>query len=574
MVLGLLFFCFVHLTLLVTGYVIVNRLKLFRKNQAGLQLIFAYIVSLVFFALLGLVHYSFNVGFRPLVLLGWLVILGTSYLFITNRLYKLVWLQRFPIICFVLTSLMYCLFIGLKFGAPYSYIPDPNPLPNRNYHAANIKVLNIAKTSANDNYIPYRQAQFIINRSDPAKDCFVCEWGVSFFQRTPLMGSVTAGYYLVLKERPPIDYLWSTKTNDHEHTYAQFQIIAAILNGLFIIPAFFLIQLLFDKKTAILSLLLLISSQFFLYNAVFSWPKSLVAFFVLTMWLLILQNHLRETILAGVAAGLAYLTHDLAVLYIAASLLLLLYHRRFRDIFIVGGVMSLFAFPWLVISSVIYKKPSTFILYPLSLHGLPQPGHGHQEVREFLHTLRYSPFDIISIRLDTLFFLMSPYNLIYSSGGQTILRRIWSFGILSIPGSLGVGLVIPTIMGIIQKFKQIDLWILIFVPILMADLIVGWRGSRAIASMHFAQASIVLLTAVSVSFLVKLKNKLWFWLVMAATIAQFVYFILFSYNFRESAWLHDLPSLGSLILMASIIIFSIYAAYQLMRNKAPKWLGV
>ncbi|HMS49849.1 MAG TPA: glycosyltransferase family 39 protein [Candidatus Saccharibacteria bacterium] len=557
------FYCFVQLSLLIPGYVVVRNSRIFVK-KSGLELSFAYIASLVFLGLLATIGYVFRISPTFLQTVGWLCLIAGVVVFVRQKLYRDLYVFRFPLLCFMLMSLLSCAFVSLSFPAKYSYLPDPSILSSRNYDVLNVKVLNLSQTQANDNYVPYRQAQFFINRSDPGNDCFICEWGVGFFQRTPLMGAITAGYFTVLNDKPPVDYLWSSKSHDPSHTYAKFQVLAQVLNALFIIPAFYLLSAMFKKRTAMVSCLLLIGSPFFLYNAVFSWPKSLVAFFVLVMWLLLLQKRLRYTVLAGVVGGLAYLTHDLAVFYIVASIGLLLYHRRFRDIFVLGGISALIAFPWLVVSSLIYKKPSTFALYPLSLHGLPQPGQSKAIVNEFLHT---SPLEIISIRFDTLFYLLSPYDLIYSTGGQSILKRIWAVGIFSIPGSLGFGLIIPVLLGAIKRIKGLDFWILVLIPVLMAAGIVGWRGSRAIASLHFAQAVVVLLTGLGVAYLVKLNSRLWLLAAFFANTLQLLFVIFYSHPGVGYTWFKNLSNIACLGIIGGVVGVSGFMMFRIAYRK-------
>lgn len=564
----LLFFSFVHFSLLVPGYAVVKNSKFFGKKD-GLALAAAYIVSLVFLGSLATIGYALKLSPELLQFTGWAGLLTGTAVFIRQRLWHDLVSFRFPLICLFLMSLLSCVFISLTYPTKHTYIPDPEPLSGRNYEVLNVKVLNVSQTQANDNYVPYRQAQFFLNRSDPGKDCFICEWGVGFFQRTPFMGAVTAGYFNLLGDKPPVDYLWSATSNDSANTYAKFQIIAQILNALFIIPAFYLLAQFFNKKAAVISSFMLIISSFFLYNAVFSWPKSLVAFFVLVMWLLILKNRLRYTALAGIVGGIAYLTHDLAIFYIAASLLLLVFYKRWRHALIFGGISALMAVPWLVLSSIIYKKPSTFVLYPFSLHGLPQAGQGKQIIKEFLNT---SPIEIISIRFDTLFYLLTPYDLIYTTGGQGFFKRLWAVGIFSIPGSLGLGLILPTILGAIKRIKKWDFWILVLIPVILSAAIVGWRGSRAIASLHFAQAVIVLLTGLGVAYLVTLKSKLWLMAAFIVNTAQLFFAILFSYAYMDASWLTSMQNLACLVVISSIAGFCGLMIYRTANNKTPGWL--
>jgi len=330
MVANILYLIFINVSLLLPGYVIVKKTKYLSKNP-GIEISFAYLVTIVFFAFLATVTYAVNIRAGISRVICWLVLLACAYIFMRQHYYKDLWKLRFPLICLVLMTLVSSAFVGLTFNSKYTFVPDPVAQSNRNYHVLSVKVLNISQTQANDNYIPYRQAQFFINHSNPAKDSFIQEWGVNFFQRTPLMGAVTANYFNLFHEKVPIDYTWSKTSNDVDHTYVQFQLISNVLNALFIIPAYFLLIKLFNKKTALITCLFLVVSQFFLYNATFSWPKSLVAFFVLLSWLLLLEKKMNYTVLAGIASGVAYLTHDLAILYIGASVLLLLFNKRFRE---------------------------------------------------------------------------------------------------------------------------------------------------------------------------------------------------------------------------------------------------
>lgn len=566
-----LFFLFIHLSLLVPSFGYILKSHAFNK-KISFQLISSYVLTIVALALVATISYvtKLNMHMLQVIVWGWFA-LGT-YFFVQQRAYKKLWSVRFILICFLAISLLSSVFITLNFTGKYTYIPDPEVLSARNYDVANVKVLNISKTQANDNYVPYRQAQFIVNRSDLGNDCFICEWGVGFFQRTPLMGAVTAGYYIMLNEKPPVDYLWSKNAVDQHNTYLQFQLIANVLNTLFILPAFFVLIKLFDKKTALLSSLILILSPFFLYNSFFSWPKSLVAFFVLFMWLLLFENRLRYTVLAACVGGLAYVTHDLAIFYIAASVLFLLINKRYKHAVIFSAISSVLALPWILLSSVVYKKPSTFALYPFSLHGLPQPGHQKEIIHEFLHT---SPVEIISIRFDTLFYLLTPYDLIYKTANQDIWRRVWATGIFSVPGSLGFGLVIPVIIGIFKKLQKLDYWVLVLAPILCSAAIVGWRGSRAIASLHFSQAIIVLLTGLAIACMLSFKHKIWLYFILVVQVLQLLFMMLYSYDFHASTWLNSIGDILGVTIIFGIIVVTCFMFVNVVNSKKlPKWSSI
>jgi len=557
----IVYLLFIHISLLIPGYVVAKQSRLFSKRP-GLELCCGYLLTLFFFALLATTGYAFDISLGLLRLVSWLALLGSMAVFVVKQYYYEIWSLRFPLICFMAITVFSAAFMGLTFNSSYSIQPDPQPQANRNYHVLNVKVLNVAQTRANDNYIPYRQAQFMINRSDPAKDSFIGEWGVTFFQRTPLMGAVTATYFNMLHDKVPIDYTWSVQGADPDHTYLKFQVLAQILNALFILPAFFLLTKLFSKKIAAISCLFFISSQFFLYNAFFSWPKSLVAFFILLSWLLLLEKKIRYTIMAAVASGLAYLTHDLAVLYIGASIVLLLLNRRFRESVIFLGVCSIFALPWLLASTVLYHKPSSFILYPISTDGIPQPEQKQMLIHKFFHT---SPLRLVFIRLENFVYLMSPYQIFTSEGGQNVSQRFWALGLFSIPGSLGIGLMLPAILGAVKRVKTGAIWILILFPVILETVVIGWP--KGLGSLHFAEAIVVLLSGLGVAFLVKLKNKLWTLLAYAMNCSQTVLFIGYSYKFNVHAWLTHASDILALLCMAAIIGTAGWLVYRISHDK-------
>jgi hypothetical protein len=541
-----LYFVFVHLSLLLPGYVIACNL-LRSKKQNGVEICSAYLITIFLCATLAFSAYILDISHDYVRTLHWLVLIVSAYFFLKQKLYSNLLSQAYPLLALLLITTFSTLFISLSFTGVRNYIPDPLPVKANNYDVLGVKVLNVAQTNANDNYIPYRQAQFIINESDPAKDSFINEWGVHFFQRTPLLGSVAAEYFILLDDFVPVHYTWSALGDDPELTYKKFQIIAHILNGLFVVPAYYLLRLMFSRKTAVASLLFIIPSQFFLFNSFFSWPKSLVAFFILFSWYLILKNKFRYTLLAGIASGMAYLAHDLSVLYTAATVILLLSHKRFRDTFIIGGVTVLFIAPWFVASAILYKKPSSFIYYPFSLHSIPQPKD--KVIEEFFHT---SPLRIAAIKLESLFYLLSPYQAIYSEGNTDVSRRIWALGLFSVPGAAGLGLLIPAALGAIRKIAGKGFWILTLTPILVCLLIIGWP--KGLGALHFAQASVVLIIGLATSCLLMLSSKRWLLLAYIANASQLVIFTLFSFDFSVAHWLTNVRDTALLSVLISILI--------------------
>lgn len=545
----LLYFIFIQATLLLPSYAYLKQTKLFYNNKA-IGICVSYLISLLVFASLSIGGYVLNISNNFIHLIGWVYILLGFIIFIQKKYYKDLWVERIPILTMVALSLISILFINLNFPMDrLKFIPDPEPNTNSNYAVFNVKVLNITQTNANDNYIPYRQAQFIVNRLNPAKDSFIDEWGVHFFQRTPLMGGVTAFYFELLSKNPPTNYLWHITSIDLRNTYVLFQVVASILNSLLIISAYYLIQKLFNKKTAFISAIFLVISQFFLYNSFYTWPKSLVAFFILLSWYCLLQNQKKLTIIAGVASAAAYLTHDLALLYLSATFVLLLINKRYKDIFIVFSMTFIAVLPWAFASAIVYKKASTFYLYPFSVDDIPQPHQSQQIMEKFWHT---SILQLITIRLRSLMYLLTPYSL-YATKPEALTKRVWALGIFSIFGSVGLGMIIPMIVGLIKKIRFYPFWILLFVPIFAVIMVFGWSYPGSIGALHFAQPITVLLIACGVWWLLSLKNYIWLLVVFGLNLANLIYFMVYSYNFMVLDWFKTRSSFIEVILLMLIL---------------------
>ena len=560
-----LYFCFVQVTLLLPGYVLLKKTKYFRRNP-GVELSLAYVASLVFFATLATADYALKLspGFSRLIC--WLVIIGSLVEFLRAGYFRDLIKLRFPLLCLIGLSLLANLFLSLTYSPKYNMVPDPQPRTGTNYHVLNVKVLNIAKTQANDNYIPYRQAQFFVNRSDPAKDSFIGEWGVDFFERSPFMGAVTANYFNLFNDKPPIGLSWDASSQDPGRTYQKFQIIANILNSLLVIPGFFLLAKLFNRKTALVTSLFLITSQFFLYNDIFSWPKSFVAFFILISWLLLLEKKPSYTLAAGIVSGIAYLTHDLAVLYIGASFVFLLINKRFRELLFFTIPLAILAAPWIILADIVYHKPSTFIYYPLSTKGIPQLKEEPQIIHQFWHT---SPLKILSIRLSNLLYLLSPFQLFTSEGGQSTATRLWASGLFSITGAVGFGLLIPAYLEVFKRIKSWLVWVFVLLPVILSTLVIGWP--KGLAALHFAEAVVVLLSGLAVFYLLNVKDKRWLMAAYLLNVIELVFFTIYSYSYAAGVWFGNVRDLISLLIMIGLVTAAGWLIHQIIYNKKT-WL--
>ncbi len=557
------YFLLVHIVLLLPAYGFLRKYKIL-NDASLLQLIVSYIATIIVFAIMGFLLYVANVPEIVLRVGLWVTIITGVLFFVQQKAWRPLLQHRFVLSLLFVMSLLPTIIIGLGVNSSNNtFIPDPEYKKGNNYTVLSVKVLNFAHTPANDNYIPYRQAQFFVNHSDPEKDSFINEWGVSFFQRTLLMGSVVSSFFTLLDDNPPIAYTWDGSSLDPDVTYAKFQIIAHVLNALFILPGFLLLKTLFNKKTALLSCLLLCASHFYLYNAIFSWPKSFTAFFVLTSLIFLLGERKYHIAIAGVIAGIGYFVHDLAIVFIATSFVFLLLKKQFKPALIYLATATPFPIIWGFISSVLYHRPSTFIYYPFSLDGLPQEATKSKLIPTFFST---NPLHIIRLKIDGALWLMSPYQLIFEAH-QNFLNRLWAVGIYTIPGSLGIGLMALAPYSLLKKWKMIkwEIWFFALFPVLVILFLFG--DPKVLGSLHFSEPIIVLIVGGIVHATLQLK-KLYARLLLSAFVVNFAYFVFFvfySYNF--GTLLHTPSNYLSIVALVCIAVYIMIVFFGLITNK-------
>jgi len=560
----LAFFGLVHATLILPGYAIIKQLRWFTEHD--LQLVFSYGISMLLYAGLALLHFAVGFSIWAIELVAVAGLAASVWVVFRQGLE----LRRFvtlPFIALVVMSATSLAWVSLPLHRADGYIPDPTPRAGRNYNVFNVKILNLAHTPANDNYIPFRQAQFFVNRMSIANDSFISEWDVNFFYRTPLMGAVTAFYYELLHEQIPRPYLWATPTGYHGHVYEQFQILAQILNSLFIVPAYLLLTALFRKRLAQLTVLFLVFSPFFLYNSFFSWPKSLVAYFILCSWILLRRR--ERPILVGAFSGMAYLVHDLSILYLAGSVVYLLVQRAWGYLAKMGVVLAALALPWLVLARLVFHQTSLFFYYPFSLNEIPSdPSH---VIADFFHTPLKT---IVSIKLRAVYDLLAHLELRHWLTNQW-RTYVWADTLTTIPGAIGLTLFPFAYVEVARKLRR-DWRILlpmVITPLAVLFVMLGRPKSLGIGAMHFAEALVPILTAYGVSWLARWSR--WLMTAVFASIVMSYYFMVgFSYDFDFTGWTSAVSVATITFAVAcQLIMIYLFVAVVFERYPRNRWLA-
>jgi hypothetical protein len=117
----------------------------------------------------------------------------------------------------------------------------------------------------------------------------------------------------------------------------------------------------FGARAALLAGLVAAMNPYVFTHVFFTWPKMLAAYFVLVHWLLVRER--RLPLVAGLFAGLAYLAHPLAGLFVLPTLVVLLVRNVQRGLIAVGATLCVVA-PWQAWTSV-DAHPSRLLFYPL-----------------------------------------------------------------------------------------------------------------------------------------------------------------------------------------------------------------
>lgn len=99
--------------------------------------------------------------------------------------------------------------------------------------------------------------------------------------------------------------------------YADYRIVMIVLAACSLLPAFGLARLFLSSEWALLAFLVTVSAPFTVHEVYFTWPKLLGASFILLAAYLIFRG---RYLLAGLAAGLGYLTHPSALFGVASLL--------------------------------------------------------------------------------------------------------------------------------------------------------------------------------------------------------------------------------------------------------------
>lgn len=529
------------LSLFLPGYVALSIFSDFSRDE---RIVSSFAITIPVYALIAVTSSAFGLSnfFVSIFLIA--AVLSSIYYFIKKKMYlDVIQGDKEGFSVFLILFVLTLLFVSLPYAGEYKISPDPYPIPDR-YDSFNLKIMNLKHSSAIDNYVPYRQAQFIVDRLDIRTVGFIKIWFVNFFQRTPLMGFVTAFFFQSTDTSVPTELLWAVPPYEQGISYQLFQIIGSFLNSLLLFSGYLFLKELFNKKIALISMLFLLFSQFIFFNTFYTWPKSFAGYFILLSFYFLFQKKENRVLFAGFLAGLAYWAHDLSVIYILGGLVYLTINKKAYDAIKFSFTVIIMIIPWFAIGHFIYGESSLFFYYPFSTGGMPPAIHPESVIKVFFST----PIqNLIWIRVETAYFLLVPFYL-YEYYTNSYIDIISGYG--TIPGAIGIFLFLFTYYSLAKNFNAFRKEIIsfIFIPLITIIVYQGWP--RGIVASHFAESMIPIFIGFAVSVII--NNKKILISLFSLSLLQYFALLGLSYGGNPLTWI---SSIGDCIVTVLLCLF-------------------
>jgi hypothetical protein len=255
---------------------------------------------------------------------------------------------------------------------------------------------------------------------------------------------------------------------------------------------------------------LALSSPHILFQTYFTWPKSLAGFFVVVAW--IASARLRSPAIAGLALGLAYLSHPYAIAYFAAYGLWYAWQtlralpgeghqfvQRLRQPVQQGLtlaiVFALIVLPWFAWSKWFLDIPSDLVSQNLIQVG--------QRWRDFFWV---RPVNVLNTFL--------PVHLL---GYPLDLRQMVRSSSVNVAGSVGLMIALAVahrvcVTSAVRRSEIVLLWLL---PVALLVLVFS---NQAIPTVHGLQALVLVLIVAGAAHLWKRVGPGWAGLVLGAQV--------------------------------------------------------
>lgn len=278
--------------------------------------------------------------------------------------------------------------------------------------------------------------------------------------------------------------------------------------------------------------LIMLSSPYFIFQTIFTWPKMLAAFF--TLYSIILYCKLRSSMLAGAFLALAYLSHPYAIVFLVGFVLHAIYayssEMRWQQKSSSQQLSGIGALDNLVhhnVSRLEYKPALTrssthyFISFLTVFLILVTPW--------FIWTklILHIPSDLVTqnliqsgqglinffwIRPVNFFNTMLPVHLLHYPFD---LNRLLLGAAVIVPGAIGIFVFIFSLKCLFESKLERNQVFLIYIPSLLLIFIFS---NQAVPALHGLQGPIALLILVGVIQMQKILNACWIYLLLGSQV--------------------------------------------------------
>ena len=244
---------------------------------------------------------------------------------------------RTPLVCLYLS---YLLFVFLA------------AFPDGDWRGVSTESVMALTSMPIDGQIPYNFSRYVLENIP--FNSFEVVPGWSAFDRGPLAALAFSAIVSSLGLRESSAWLGTSP-----QVYFPFQAVLTLFNLLSILAVWAISEHYYGRFTARLSMLVLLSSQFFVTSAILTWPKLLAAFFLLCGMLLIVEK--KKYLWTGLFIGAAVLSHDYALFIGGIIGLYCLWRGHFRGALHLAFAVLLLVSPWLITRFFFADRPSQLI---------------------------------------------------------------------------------------------------------------------------------------------------------------------------------------------------------------------
>jgi len=552
------------LAFLIPGYALLTT-KFFNKLLEIEKFVFSFGISFFMYAILALFSgFIFGDALHLINLTLFIIINFAGIYFLYQKKYlqkidsetkqSISWLSA----CFLLFIMFLQLFITLPFAMPDKLQDGPYVFKNKNN--LHIQIQRLTGDLPSDNFVPYVFSQYLLRKISFTENRPMLP-GQEVSNRTVLMG-LNSAFFLSVFRMPEISKTHKIGTfsyvgsrwpdvglfgNDNK-SFSIFLTLGMILNATFLLAVYLLIGSIFGKNKGFGIMLILMIFPYTINQIIFTWPKFLMAYYLISaVYLVIKKSHLY---VIGLFLALAFHSHPSAMVYIGFIMLYWLMNnfkignkKTHMDFLKIASILIAIIVPWIIWTKLIIKISSDLI---------------SQNAVANDHRL----ISLVKVRLDNLWLLFKPWQI---QGAISWADRLFKEMVFTFAGAIGIYFIVTFFY--LFRYSRRYFWeiaLLFLGPVIL--LTMPWGKIFGSFSILYCQPAIPLFIAFGVIFFSKYKKTSAILLLMQTCLS--VYSLWFGmYNLPLQITHYDIPNatIGFAILLQ--ILFALIGTYFLLTNR-------